>query len=343
MVKAIGMFSGGLDSSVAIRVIREQGIEVIALHFESPFCACQDKGCTVKEVARELGVQLKLVPEGMDFVNVVRKPKHGYGSAINPCIDCRIRRLRQAKKIARKIGADFIFTGEVLGQRPMSQHSRAMKTIEREAGLEGKLLRPLSAKLMPETEAEKKGFVDRGKLLSISGRRRVEQAALAKKYGITKNSSPGGGCPLTEKDFAAKLRDLFCHKKRIDVQDVVILRYGRHFRIGKNKIVVGRNKRDNEMILMLKKKADYALEVPNTGSPITILQGPKTRGAIDAAASLTARYSDSEGESVLVEYWKTKGEKRKRTEIAPANDEFCKKNMLTGPGQDGKFKNMQAS
>ncbi len=331
MTKAIGMFSGGLDSSVAIKVIQAQGIEVIALHFESPFCSCQDKGCTVKDAAKALGVKLMVVPDGMNFIKIIRNPKHGYGSAMNPCIDCRIRRLREAKKIARKIGADFIFTGEVLGQRPMSQHMGAMRLIEKESGLGGKLVRPLSAKLLPETETERKGLVDREKLLDIHGRRRVVQQELAKKYGITNFLSPGGGCPLTEKDFAAKLRDLFEHKKRVDVQDAVILRYGRHFRVGKNKIAVGRNKRDNEMLLMLKKKADFAFEVPNVGSPITVLQGPKNKEAIGAAASLTARYSDAEGGIVLVEYWKTKGEKRKSIEVAKASDEFCKEKMLTGP------------
>jgi tRNA U34 2-thiouridine synthase MnmA/TrmU len=128
MTKAIGMFSGGLDSSVAIKIIQEQGIEVIALHFESPFCSCMESGCTVKDSAKGLGAELKIVPEGMDFIRVIRNPKHGYGSAMNPCIDCRIRRLKLAKKIAKKLGASFIFTGEVLGQRPMSQHMGAMRT-----------------------------------------------------------------------------------------------------------------------------------------------------------------------------------------------------------------------
>ena len=331
MVKAIGMFSGGLDSSVAIKVIQEQGIEVIALHFESPFCACQEKGCTVKDVAKEIGVKLMLVPEGMDFIRLVRNPKHGYGSAMNPCIDCRIGRLRRAKRIAKKIGADFIFTGEVLGQRPMSQHMGAMRLIEKEAGLKGKLLRPLSAKLLVPTEAEEKGLVDRERLHAISGRRRIEQAALAKKYGVTKNLTPGGGCPLTEKDFAAKLRDLFASKRRLDLRDVMILRYGRHFRVGKNKIVVGRRKRDNDMLLLLKKKADFAFEVPGVGSPITLLSGPKTKEAIGIAASLTARYSDAEGEKIRVEYWKSDAKKRESVEVFKASEEFCKKNMLTGP------------
>jgi hypothetical protein len=202
-----------------------------------------------------------------------------------------------------------------------------MRTIEKEAGLEGQLLRPLSAKLLPPTEAENKGLVDRGKLLDIHGRRRVVQQELAKRYGITGYLSPGGGCPLTEQDFAAKLRDLFAHKKRLGMGDIFALKHGRHFRIGKNKIIVGRNKRDNEMLLMLKAKSDFALEVPKTGSPITLLQGPKTKAVIEIAAGLTARYSDSESETVRVEYWREK--KRKIISVKKATEEFCKEKRIT--------------
>ncbi len=326
MVKAIAMFSGGLDSSVAVKLIQGQGIEVIALHFESPFCTCSENGCTVKTAGKELGVELRLVNEGMEFINMVRNPKYGYGSAINPCVDCRIHRLRKAKKIAHKLKADFIFTGEVLGQRPMSQHMKSLKLIEKEAGLEGKLLRPLSAKLLPETKAEKKGLVNREKLLGIHGRRRAVQMELAKKYGVKNYESPSGGCPLCEKDFESKLSDLFENKKKLGLTDVMLLRYGRHFRIGKNKIIVGRNSRDNDMLTMLKGKGDYCFEVPDIGSPTTLLQGMKSKKAVWAAASLTARYSDAEGK-VTVEYWKTK--KKSKIEVEPAGNEFCKNYMIT--------------
>ncbi|MFH1447525.1 MAG: hypothetical protein ABIG39_01565 [Candidatus Micrarchaeota archaeon] len=327
MVRAVGMFSGGLDSSLAIKIIQEQGIEVIGLHFESPFCSCGESGCLVKIAAKELEMKLMLVDEGMEFIRMIRKPKHGYGSAINPCIDCRIHRLRKAKRIAKKLGASFIFTGEVLGQRPMSQHMRSLRLIEKEAGLVGKLLRPLSAKVLSKTEAEKNGLVDREKLLGIHGRRRIIQMELAKRYGLNHYQSPGGGCPLTEKAFAKKLRDLFKHRKRLSMNEVLLLKYGRHFRIGKNKVIVGRNKRDNEVLLLLKGKWDYAFEVPDIGSPITILRGPKGMNIIWAAASLTARYSDSKDENVRVDYWRTK--KRSDITVSPAAKRFCDEYMLT--------------
>ncbi len=179
---------------------------------------------------------------------MLRNPKHGYGKNLNPCVDCKIFILKQAKKYAKEIGADFLFTGEVLGERPMSQHGPALKTIAEEAGLKGKLLRPLSAKLMAETVAEKKGLIDRNKLLSIQGRSRKPQIELAKEYGITMYPSPAGGCLLTCEEYAKKLRDLFEHKKRVTMADVALLRVGRHFRVGKNKFIVGRNQAENKFL-----------------------------------------------------------------------------------------------
>ena len=178
---------------------------------------------------------------------MLRNPKYGYGKNMNPCIDCKIFMIKKAKKYAKEIGADFIFTGEVLGERPKSQHYPALRIIEEESGLKGKLLRPLSAKLLPETEAEKKGLVNRAKLLSIQGRSRKPQFQLAKEYGITCYPSPAGGCLLTCEEYSKKLRDLLAHKKRVSMADVALLRVGRHFRLGKNKIIVGRNEAENKI------------------------------------------------------------------------------------------------
>src|SRR3989344_7471161 len=162
MVKALALFSGGLDSLLAIKLIQKQNIDVTALNFTSPFCVCnKSNGCGAVKQARELNIPIKLIDKGKEYLKVIRNPKHGYGKNLNPCIDCRIFILKKAKKYAKEIKADFIFTGEVLDQRPMSQHRTAMDLIDKEAGLTGKVLRPLSAKLLPETEAEKKGFVDR--------------------------------------------------------------------------------------------------------------------------------------------------------------------------------------
>ncbi|NYZ79178.1 hypothetical protein H0N99_03440 [Candidatus Micrarchaeota archaeon] len=306
-IKAVALLSGGLDSTLAVKLILDQGVDVAAVKFTSPFCMCDQKGrCYAAEVSKKFKIPLKVMAKGEEYLLLLRKPKFGYGSGMNPCIDCRIYTLKKAKAYSKKLGAKFIFTGEVLNQRPMSQHMRALKLIEKEAGLEGKLLRPLSAKLLPQTEAEKKGWVDRNKLLAIEGRTRKPQIALAKKFKITDYPSSGGGCLLTDKEFAKKVRDLFKHEKRVTMKDMQLLKVGRHFRFGKNKIIVGRNESENNMLLTLKGKSDYVFDVPNVGSPITILQDRKTDEAVKLAAQLTAAYSDAKQKRVLVKYGSAK-------------------------------------
>ena len=301
-VKALALLSGGLDSTLATKLILNQGIDVIAVNFVSPFCVRAKDEDGAAEAAKQLSVPLKIVNVGDEYLRMVRKPKHGYGKNMNPCIDCRIFILKKAKKYAREIGASFIFTGEVLDERPMSQHSRAMKIVEEEAGLKGKLLRPLSAKLLPETVMEKKGIVDREKLLGIRGRSRKPQIKLAEGFNIKDYPSPAGGCLLTCKEYADKLRDLFRHKKRCSMADVSLLKAGRHFRFGENKIIVGRNEAENNLLTAEKARNDYYFEVPDVGSPITILQGAKTKNAIRMAAALTAFYSDAKSDKATVNF-----------------------------------------
>jgi tRNA U34 2-thiouridine synthase MnmA/TrmU len=256
------------------------------------------------QAAEQLKVPLKVVTVNYDYLRMLRKPKHGYGKNLNPCIDCKIFILKQAKKYAKQIGAEFLFTGEVLGERPMSQHGPALKIIAQEAGLKGQLLRPLSAKLMAETVAEKKGWVDRNKLLSIQGRSRKPQFELAKEYGITTYPSPAGGCLLTCEEYAKKLRDLFENKKHISMADVALLRVGRHFRVGKNKFIVGRNEAENKFLSANKLPSDFCFELAKIVGPVTLLQGPKTKGAVKTAAELTASYSDAKFDEVTVNYGK---------------------------------------
>ncbi|KON34180.1 MAG: hypothetical protein AC479_01645 [miscellaneous Crenarchaeota group-6 archaeon AD8-1] len=308
-IKALALLSGGLDSILAIKLIQSQGIEVEAINFVSPFCLRGRDGCDVHQTTEKLNVPLKTFEVGKDYLEIVRKPKYGYGKNLNPCIDCRIFLLKQAWKYAKKTKASFIFTGEVLGQRPMSQHKNAMFLIERESGLKNKLLRPLSAKLLPETPMEKEGLVDRSKLLGISGRSRKPQIKLAKDLKVFNYPSPSGGCLLTYKEFANKLRDLFVFRKRITESDIALLKIGRHFRFGSNKIIVGRNHNENQRLLDSKSKYDYYFEVPDCGSPITLLQGRKTKKSIIMAAGLTAFYSDNPNSMVLVNYGKKKLDK----------------------------------
>jgi len=297
------LFSGGLDSILATRLILNQGINVEAINFANLFCSCKEETkCGVTEAAKQLGVPLKIISVGNDYLRIVRKPKHGYGRNMNPCVDCKIFMAKKAKKYAKEIGAAFIFTGEVLGERPMSQHFKALKTIEEESGLKGKLLRPLSAKLLPETVAERKGLVKRDELLSIRGRSRKPQIKLAEEFGIACYPSPAGGCLLTCKEFADKLRDLFRHKKRCSMTDVALLKVGRHFRFGENKIIVGRNEAENKVLTLKKTRSDYYFEVPDVGGPTTVLQGLKSKKAVELAAALTAFYSDAKSDKVTVNF-----------------------------------------
>jgi len=303
-MKAVGLFSGGLDSALAIKLVKDQGIEVIALNFVSPFCTCVGDGCSIAKMAEGLGVKVKLVKKGKDYLKIIRNPKHGYGRNINPCIDCKIYILKKAKQYAKKMGAKFIFTGEVVGQRPMSQHYKTLMLIEKEAGLKGKLVRPLSAQLLPPTEAEKKGWIDRKKLLKFRGRVRRPQLDLAKKFKMDGFMCGGSGCRLTEKEYAKKLRDLLENKKRVRINDIILLKHGRHFRYNENKIIVGKNERDNKILLNLKNKTDYIFEVPGIGSPTTLLKGNKSKEVVKLAAQLTVRYSDSKDKETLVKYGK---------------------------------------
>jgi tRNA U34 2-thiouridine synthase MnmA/TrmU len=305
-MKALGLLSGGLDSTLAVKLILEQGIEVEAINFHTPFCLCRKGGCGAAEAAKTFDIPLKMVSGGADYLRVVRNPRFGYGKNLNPCVDCRIFMLKKAKKYAKQIGAKFIFTGEVLGQRPMSQHKGALDLIEREAGLEGKILRPLSARLLPQTEAEEKGFVDKESLRDIRGRSRKPQIEMTKEFNITNYPCAAGGCLLTDKEFAGKLRDLFEHKKRVTVKEVNLLKVGRHFRFGENKIIVGRNEAENGLLLRTKQKADYCFEVPDCGSPTTILKGHATGPAIEKAAALTAFHSDKKLPEVQVNFGRTK-------------------------------------
>ena len=220
--------------------------------------------------------------------------------------------LRKAKEHAKKVGASFIITGEVLGERPMSQHRKALEVIEKKSGLEGLILRPLSAKLLPETEIEKKGIVNRDRLLDISGRSRKRQIQLAKHLRIKGYACPAGGCLLTDKNFANRLRDLFRTRRNVTTMDVELLKIGRHFRYGSSKIVVGRNEDENNRLLHLKKRSDFYLEVSRYGSPITVVQGQASKKTLEIAASLTAYFSDCKDVVAPVMYGKAKLNKKMR-------------------------------
>ncbi len=300
-MKAIGLLSGGLDSTLAVRMVVDQGIDVIAVKFTSPFCQCDSGGCCHAAVqAQRMGVPLKTVAKGDDYLDVVRHPPHGWGSAMNPCIDCRIFMFRKTKAYMEEIGAAFLFTGEVLGQRPMSQHRRAMRQIEQESGLEGKIVRPLSAQHFPPTEAEVRGWIDREKLLAITGRSRKEQITLAAQLDIRDYPCPAGGCLLTDASFSARLRDLFAHQKQVSMQDVRLLKIGRHFRFERTKVVCGRDQGENDALGKFQATAGVLLEAIGCAGPTVLLPDAPNDAMLRFAATVAAAYSRATVEEVTI-------------------------------------------
>ena len=284
-IKAVGLLSGGLDSTLAARVLLDQGIEVHAINFTSPFCTCTAKGSSCASVVtavRQLGdIPLERVAMGQDYLDMIRSPKYGYGRGMNPCIDCRILKIKKAGEYMRQVGASFLFTGEVLGQRPMSQNGRAITIIDRDSGLQGLILRPLSAQAFDPTIPEVNGWVDREKLLNIVGRTRKPQIALAKEKGIADYPCPAGGCLLTDENFAERLKDYFAHVEKPSLRDMPILKIGRHFRLDNgDKVVVTRNEAEGETMLRLARPEDHLFIPGFSGSPVTLLQGTSIEGAM---------------------------------------------------------------
>jgi len=298
MKKAVALYSGGLDSTLAILAVMKQGIEVTAITFLNHFgCDISDKSSCSKDpfaASVKFGFQVKLSHLSDKFLEIVKNPRHGHGRNMNPCIDCRILMLKEAKDFMSLTGADFIITGEVLGQRPMSQRKDCFPMIDKAAGLKGFVLRPLSARLLPLTVPEEKGPVRRELLYDFSGRSRKPQMALARDFGLTEYPAPAGGCLLTEPIYAFKLKDLLTYNANPEYTDINLLRIGRHFRFSPDcKIIVGRHKEENDVIRSMTGPDDHILKVESTGSPLTVLRGKITDKALMLAASLCARYSDA--------------------------------------------------
>jgi tRNA U34 2-thiouridine synthase MnmA/TrmU len=302
MPKAVALYSGGLDSTLAILIAMRQGIEVTAITFLTHFgCDISDKSSCSKDpfsAAEKFGFEVKLCHLSDKFIDIVKNPKYGHGKNMNPCIDCRILMLKEAKEFMKMADADFIITGEVLGQRPMSQKRDTFPKIDREAGLEGYILRPLSAKKLKPTMPEQMGFVEREKLCDFYGRSRKPQMALAKELGLTEYPMPAGGCLLTDPIYSYRLKELFAYNPNPSLKDINLLRLGRHFRISDNcKIVVGRDENENNAIQSLADADDYLLHVDGYGSPLTIVCAnadvDPTDEDLKLAASTCARYSDA--------------------------------------------------
>jgi len=336
-LKAVGLVSGGLDSTLAARLLQEQGVEVEAVHFSTGFCKVDHRRALkrpadrrdpkrLRNEALRSGADLSLPVEIIDvaeeyFRSVVVRPKHGYGSAMNPCIDCRIFMLRKAKELADARGAEVVFTGEVVGQRPMSQHHAALAQIEHEAGLEDRLLRPLSAKHLPPTRAERDGRIDRERLESANGRSRNAQLELAKRFGIDEFPSPSGGCCfLADRNFGRRLKDLLAHRdpSTIRQEDLLFLKVGRHFRLAHDaKLILGRDEPESTW-LRLNAGSRATCQVQDGRGSFGVVEGNSVKRLAQIAA-LAARYSTQRGNE-SVEVLLRSGTGEQRIQARPATD-----------------------
>ncbi len=272
----------------------EQGFDIIGLYCTSAFSKSygREHETHAARVSKAVGIDLRIFDMGQDYIELVRNPSHGYGKNVNPCIDCKIFMLKKAKTVMAEVNSPFVVTGEVLGQRPMSQRRDTLNVIERDADLRGMVLRPLSAKLLPHTRGELNGAIDREKLLSISGRSRTIQLRLAERYGLKGYSTPAGGCLLTDKNFSAKLNDLFEDKKAVNPNDIRLLTVGRHYRIDAGvKIVVGRNKSENDVLMSLAPHGYHLFTPQGFSGPVALLNGNPTQDLKQTIGRLIITYS----------------------------------------------------
>jgi tRNA-specific 2-thiouridylase len=306
-MKALAVFSGGLDSMLAVKLILAQGIEVLGLFFETPFFTSGK----ARTFAASINLPLKVIDLTEPLLDLVKNPKHGYGGNMNPCIDCHALMLRKAGEMLEQERASFIVTGEVLGQRPMSQNKKALLLVAAESGYGNLVLRPLSAKRLPVTVPEEKGWVRRPELLDIFGRSRKPQMELARTFGITEYPSPAGGCLLTDQVFSKRLKDLFSSRPSPALREIEVLKVGRHFRIGPHtKLVVGRNKQENEALLSLSEDTDLILTTVTVPGPTALVLGDLSPEVEELAMAVTVSYSDAgEGEFTEVRLLDQGGER----------------------------------
>lgn len=289
VVRALGLISGGLDSILSALILRDQGIEVAWINFETPFFS-SDKA---RRAARMTGIPLMVKNITSVYIEMLKNPNCGYGANMNPCLDCHALMLQMAGAIMKNETFHFLFTGEVLGQRPMSQTRPSLRYVEKRSGFQGFILRPLSAKLLSPTIPEQQGLVDRQRLLDISGRGRKQQIKLAEAFGITDYPAPAGGCLLTDVGFSRRLRDLLDHQENCQERDLELLKYGRHFRLDdQHKVIVGRTKEDNKQISeLLDPHKDITLRMTDMAGPTVLIPSGAKEEIVRQAATLCASYS----------------------------------------------------
>lgn len=312
-IRAAALLSGGLDSSLAVRLLQDQGVEIKALYFYTGFCITEHKrrlGLKKKDgshyvnpalrAAAQLEVPLQIVDVSHEYFDVILNPKYGYGKNVNPCVNCRIFMFKKAKEIMEEEGYNFLVTGEVLGQRPMSQTFERLMLIEKEAGLEGYVVRPLSAKLLPPTIPEKLGWIDRGKLLSIKGRSRKTQIALAKKYNLEYEQPAGGCCYLTDENYAYRFKEAFQTEGLITRDDLALFAVGRHFRLPSGtKLIVARNEGEVNFLKGFKNRYNHAYRKDQKGT-FALIKGDLKEEEIKLVANIIARYSKNQACEVVI-------------------------------------------
>ena len=292
-VRALGLCSGGLDSILSALVLRKQGIEIEWVSFETPFFS----SVKALKASKTTGIPLIIRNITPDYLKMLKNPHCGYGKYMNPCMDCHALMFRFAGTIMKEKEFNFLFSGEVLSQRPMSQNKQSLRYVEKQSGFDGYILRPLSAKKLPETLPEKEGLVDRNRLLDISGRSRKPQIQLAKEFDIKDYPSPAGGCLLTDKGYSDRLKDLFDHKDSYTENACHLLKYGRHLRLdNKTKIIVGRTHKDNENIKKYYDSVvDTLIKVKNIPGPIVLMPHGGSKEMMILSASICTGYSKAPG------------------------------------------------
>ena len=317
-VRAISLFSGGLDSILAVKLIGEQGIDIEGIAFETPFF----NASRARLAAEKIGLSLRIIDLTHPHLVMLKSPRYGYGKNMNPCIDCHALMLAAAGKIMEETGADFIFTGEVLGQRPMSQTRQSLHVVAKNSGYADFIVRPLSARLLPETRPEQEKKLDRSKLLSIQGRGRKMQIQLARHYGIVDYPPPAGGCLLTDPNFSRRLKDLFDHCPDHGIRDIELLKLGRHFRIHANaKLIVGRNQADNAAILALLREGDAVLQMADFRGPTVLVPHGCDEATLGAAAGFCCLYANRPDDNPCKVLCRTGGTARTMTATAPRRED----------------------
>ncbi len=297
-ITVIALLSGGLDSTIAAALIKRLGFNVYGVHFNIGFYT-KDRTEVVQRAGEYANIPVRFIDVATEYLPVIKYPKYGYGSAINPCLDCRIFSLRNARKLMEEMEAEFVITGEVLHQRPMSQHYRGLKLIADQSGLGERLLRPLSANLLPPTLPVKEGWIDCEDLYDIQGRSRSRQMEIAAAYGIVEFPQPSGGCcALLEKSYAQRVRDAFAHNEiaGMKVEDFALLRWGRHFRLSPHvKVIIGRHQGENKILRSQFGAERIIIDPLTVMGPITLVEGKPDEAELQMAAKLSARYCDGDG------------------------------------------------